>query len=42
MKQQTKKKEINKSEVLTFEAIRPFGPTIVKGKLPKYLVNLME
>ena len=36
------KNEKNKSEILTFEAVRPFGPTIVKGKLPKSLVDLMD
>ena len=32
----------NKEEVLKFEAIRPFGPTIVKGKMPDFLVKLMD
>ena len=31
-----------KEEVLKFEAIRPFGPTIVKGKMPDRLVKLMD
>ena len=31
-----------KEEVLKFEAIRPFGPTIVKGKMPNTLVKLMD
>ena len=28
-------------EVIKFEAIRPFGPTIVKGKMPDRLVKLL-
>ena len=36
------KKEKTQQQVLTFEAVRPFGPTIVKGKLPKSLVDLMD
>ncbi len=31
-----------KDEVITFEAIRPFGPTIIKGKLSERLVKLMD
>ena len=31
-----------KEEVLKFEAIRPFGPTIVKGQMPNSLVKLMD
>ena len=29
-------------EVIKFEAIRPFGPTIVKGKMPDRLVKLLD
>mgnify|MGYP003624490305 FL=1 len=32
----------NKEEVLEFQAIRPFGPTIVRGKLPTPLITLMD
>jgi uncharacterized protein (TIGR02466 family) len=32
----------NPEEVLKFEAIRPFGPTIIKGKMPPSLVKLMD
>jgi len=31
----TKKKRPKEEEVIQFDAVRPFGPTIVKGKLPK-------
>ena len=31
-----------KEEVLKFEAIRPFGPTILRGKMPDRLVKLMD
>jgi|TARA_E500000305_G_scaffold101541_1_gene95183 uncharacterized protein (TIGR02466 family) len=31
-----------KEEILHFEAIRPFGPTIIKGKMPDSLVKLMD
>ena len=31
-----------KEEVLKFDAIRPFGPTIVRGKMPDSLVKLMD
>ncbi len=31
-----------KDEVLKFEAVRPFGPTIIKGKMPKFLIDLMD
>jgi len=37
----TKKKKIEE-EVLKFQAIRPFGPTIIKGKLPENLVKLVD
>ena len=36
------KKEKKEDQVLKFEAIRPFGPTIVKGKMPDFLVKLMD
>ena len=36
------KKEKKEDQVLKFDAIRPFGPTIVKGKLPDFLVKLMD
>ena len=32
----------NNEEVLKFEAIRPFGPTIVKGKMPDSIVKLLD
>ena len=31
-----------KEEILNFEAIRPFGPTIVRGKMPKSLIKLID
>ena len=36
------KKEKVVKEVLKFEAIRPFGPTIVKGKMPDSIVKLLD
>ena len=38
----TKKKRPKEEEVIQFDAVRPFGPTIVKGKLPKHLIELMD
>ena len=28
--------------LLKFDAIRPFGPTIVRGRLPNHLIELMD
>ena len=32
------KKEIK----LKFDAIRPFGPTVIKGKVPPFLIDLVN
>ena len=32
-------KEITKEIKLQFDAIRPFGPTIIKGKVPLFLID---
>jgi len=42
MKPQKKQIKKSKEEVIEFQAIRPFGPTIIKGKLPKHLLELMD
>ena len=26
---------------LKFDAIRPFGPTVIKGKVPDFILNLV-
>ena len=27
---------------LKFDAIRPFGPTVIKGKVPDFILNLVN
>ena len=27
---------------LKFDAIRPFGPTVIKGKVPDFLLNIVN
>ena len=27
---------------LKFDAIRPFGPTVVKGKVPDFILNIVN
>ena len=36
------KKKPSKEEAIEFQAIRPFGPTIIRGTLPKHLLELMD
>ena len=36
------KKKKPKEETIEFQAIRPFGPTIIRGALPKHLIELMD
>ena len=42
MKPQKKQIKKSKEENIEFQAIRPFGPTIVRGTLPKHLLELMD
>ena len=34
--------EIKKEFKLKFDAIRPFGPTVIKGKVPPFLIDLVN
>ena len=34
--------EIKKEFKLKFDAIRPFGPTVIKGKLPPFIIDLVN
>ena len=34
--------EIKKEIKLQFDAIRPFGPTVVKGKVPNEIIDLVN
>ena len=42
MKPQKKQIKKSKEEVIKFDAIRPFGPTIIRGRLPTFLIDLMD
>ena len=42
MKPQKKQIKKPKEEAIEFQAIRPFGPTIIRGTLPKHLIELMD
>jgi len=42
MKPQKKQIKKSKEENIEFQAIRPFGPTIIRGTLPKHLLELMD
>ncbi len=40
-KSMTKKKQ-EVEQVLTFDTIRPFGPTIMRGKMPDFITKMLD
>ena len=34
--------QVKKEIKLKFDAIRPFGPTVIKGKVPSFLIDIVN